>query len=203
MPIKTAALLCDTCHRCVSKAMLRSGIRRSSGRRRLFPPEGSTEPEVSSLYCSLCSGQHQQLSLPCTWKSEPAQLLARSLQLDLDKPVCHPCRDDISRLLKNLQHQPRWAKVRNKSCCMPGCSRVMFAQSNIASQNSSRPLTNDTEHETQSLPTPAPLCKAHYQALYNELQPTQTHCVTCGSDLRKTTVCVCPDPQTIQKYLAE
>lgn len=79
----------------------------------------------------------------------------------------------------------------------------MFAQSNIASQNSSRPLTNDTEHETQSLPTPAPLCKVYYHAFYNELQPTKTHCVTCGSDLRKTTVCVCPDPQTIQKYLAE
>ena len=47
------------------------------------------------------------------------------------------------------------------------------------------------------------MCKAHYHALYNELQPTQTHCVTCGSDLRKSDARVCPDPQIIQKYLAE
>ena len=57
--------------------------------------------------------------------------------------------------------------------------------------------------EPPVFPTPAPLCKVHYHIVYNELQPTQTYCVTCGSDLRKSTVRVCPDPERIQKYLAD
>ena len=47
------------------------------------------------------------------------------------------------------------------------------------------------------------MCKHHYHVLYNMIQPTQTHCKTCGMSLRNVTVKSCPDPDKVQKYLQE
>ena len=54
-----------------------------------------------------------------------------------------------------------------------------------------------------TLPIPTPLCKHHYHLIYNILQPTQTHCPTCGTWLKITVSRYCPDPHRIQKYLHE
>ncbi len=173
-------------------------------RRQLFPPADQPEQEVR--LCTLCHSHHSQLSSPCTWKSEQAQLLAKSLSVELHKPICRPCRDDISRLLRNPEHQPRWKKQGNTSCCLPGCSEPVFAHSRVASGDQLHSIAHTigcSPLSVQNIPIPAPLCKVHYHLIYNVLQPTQINCPTCGLDLRKSTVRSCPDPQRFQQYLAE
>ena len=179
---------------------------RGSTRRRLFSPGAANVHEQEVRLCSLCYSQHQHLSLPSSWKSEAAQLLIRSMHIEFDAPTCRPCRDDISRLVKNQQYIPRWTKATQKTCCVPGCNETIFAHAKMASQAKLLSIVNrngQSMHESQIFPTPTPLCKVHYHMVYNESQPTQTHCVTCGSDLRKSSVRTCPDPERIQEYLAE
>lgn len=53
------------------------------------------------------------------------------------------------------------------------------------------------------IPFPTPLCKHHYHVIYNELQPSQSHCVTCGSSLKHTTARFCPNPDLIEAHLRE
>ena len=47
--------------------------------------------------------------------------------------ICRPCRDDISCLIKNNKHQPRWKRTTNISCCMPGCVERVFSHTKVAS----------------------------------------------------------------------
>ena len=54
---------------------------------------------------------------------------------------------------------------------------------------------------TTEVPIPTPLCKHHYHLVYNMLQPTQTHCVTCDVSLRHSKTKSCPEPEIIKKYL--
>ena len=54
-----------------------------------------------------------------------------------------------------------------------------------------------------TVPTPTPLCKHHYQVLYNKIHPMQTHCITCGSSLRHTKSKTCNQPNVIELYLKE
>ena len=83
----------------------------------------------SDCAASLCYSQHQHLSLPRSWKSEAAQLLIRSMHIEFDAPICRPCRDDISRLVKNQQYIPRWTKATQKTCCIPGCNATAYLPS--------------------------------------------------------------------------
>ena len=53
------------------------------------------------------------------------------------------------------------------------------------------------------IPVPPPLCKHHYHQVYNYIQPTQTHCVTCGTSLKHSNSRVCPKPALIEQYLKE
>ena len=156
-----------------------SGI---GSRRRLFASEDDDDDTGTKL-CSLCGKKHCQLSLPLSWKSESAQLLVRSLQVDVESYVCRPCRDDITRLLHNPDHKPRWAKERNAVCCMPGCNEKIFAHyKNVTQDNLLRIVSKITQEAVSlALPIPTPLCKAHYHLVYNELQPTQTICMGQGS----------------------
>ena len=62
-----------------------SGI---GSRRRLFASEDDDDDTGTKL-CSLCGKKHCQLSLPLSWKSESAQLLVRSLQVDVESYVCN------------------------------------------------------------------------------------------------------------------
>ncbi len=85
-------------------------------------------------------------------------------------------------------------------------SELTFTHSKIASVEqlqSIAPLIGCSHQLATKIPILTPLCKAHYHLINNALQPTQTHCNTCGLDLRKSMVRLCPDPQRIREYLAD
>ena len=48
---------------------------------------------------------------------------------------------------------------------------------------------------------PTPLCKQHYQLVYDALQPRQ--CTTCGTRLRAGNHRSCPQPDIVRKHLNE
>ena len=74
----------------------------TGARRRL-----SASFEEDCISCTLCGGQHSNLSSPSSWKSREARLLALSLQVQTDSHVCLPCRDDLVRITKDPAHVPR------------------------------------------------------------------------------------------------
>ena len=74
------------------------------------------------------------MSAPSTWKNERARLLTRELNVPSDGEVCRACRDDISHVLKDSEHKPRWNKQEDKICSMPECNEVVFAKTNIATR---------------------------------------------------------------------
>ena len=51
--------------------------------------------------------------------------------------------------------------------------------------------------------SPTSLCKHHYHMVYNLVEPTQTHCKTCGTWLRYANAKSCPKPAEIEQYLWE
>ena len=174
-----------------------------SCRRLSFPPvQEQTENELSN--CALCSGYHTSLYEPQTWRNEQAQQIAKSLHIWPDKRVCRPCKDDITRLVKNPSHTPRWGKKSGVKCRMPECDVPSFTQSKIASQEQLNVISHTIGCSVPSnIPTPTPLCKHHDYLIYKTLQPMQRHCPTCGSSLKTTPARPCPDVPRILKYLKE
>ena len=174
-----------------------------SRRKLSFPPIPEDRDE-QSVTCALCHGQHSQLSEPQSWKNEQARTVIRSLEMAPDCRICRPCRNDITRLTKNPDHQPRWAKQQQSVCCLPGCTEPTFSHSKMATQEQLGLIAHTLGCSSlPTLPIPTPLCKHHYHLIYNTLQPTQTQCPTCGTWLKITTARFCPDPHCIQKYLHE
>ena len=86
-----------------------------------------TEDGLSN--CALCSGCYTLLYEPQTWRNEQAQQIAKSLHIWPDKRICRLCEDDITRLVKNHSHIPRWGGKCGVKCCMPGCDAPSFTQS--------------------------------------------------------------------------
>ena len=161
-----------------------------------------TEEQLSN--CALCSGRHTSLYEPQTWRNEQAQQIAKSIHIWPDKCICRPCKDDITRLVKNPSHTPRWEKQSSMKCCMLGCDVPSFVQSKIASQEELNSVAHTTGCTLPSdVPIPTPLCKHHYHLTYNTLQPQQSNCPTCGSSLRTTHTRSCPNAPFIRKYLEE
>ena len=80
-----------------------------------FSRESEETDQQGTTQCGLYQGHHAQMSEPRTWKSEQAQLTARTLNIETSQIVCRPCRDDITRLAKNPNHHPRW--IRKLSVC--------------------------------------------------------------------------------------
>ena len=89
-------------------------------------------PVTEVRLCTLCESKHAHMSAPSTWKNERARLLARELNVPSDGEICRSYRDDISRLLRDFEHKPRWNKQENKICSMPEYDEVAFAKTNIA-----------------------------------------------------------------------
>ena len=88
-----------------------------------FSRESEETDQQGTTQCGLCQGHHAQMSEPRTWKSEQAQLTARTLNIETSQIVCRPCRDDITRLAKN----PRW--IRKLSVCsMQDCKMTSNIQ---------------------------------------------------------------------------
>ncbi len=70
--------------------------------------------------------------------------------------------------------------------------------------NRHRQLLSLHVFNAQTIPSvPTPLCKHHYHIVYNLLQPTQTHCITCGVSLKWSTPKYCTQPEVIEKHLNE
>ena len=120
--------------------------------------------------------------------------------------MCYACRRDITRVISDNNYSPRWEKSKHHSkCCIDECSQNSFASFHKASiqQLQSALHTLKFQCTTMEIPVPTPLCKHHYHLIYNLIQPTQTHCITCGISLKKSNPKVCPNPTVIQKYLEE
>jgi len=170
-----------------------------SRRRLCFVTNEVHVEEAQGNTCALCNSQSAKLTTPRTWKDERAQLLAKSLGLSGGQNICQACRGDIRRLTQNPDHVPRWTKPKAIQCCVPGCSETSFTQTQSVSEADIALALGIAV--TSPIPIPTPLCKCHYHAIYKILQPTQSHCPTCGSSLKGTSLRTCPDPGKIQEYL--
>ena len=149
--------------------------------------------------CALCNSHSVKLTSPQTWRDERAQVVAKSLHLSVEQPICQACRGDIRRLTQDPDHVPRWMKPKEILCCIPGCHELSFTQTKSVSG----------DHIALAMgiavipPIPTPLCKSHYHTIYKTLQPTQSHCPTCGSSLKGSSTRTCPNPEKIQEYLSK
>ena len=144
------------------------------------------------------------MNSPCKWKNADACRYISSLNVPKDGVVCQTCRRDISRVLLDPQHTPRWAESRvTEYCVVVGCTEAAFSalqRSGISDSFTALGL----ESTVAPIPTPTPLCQHHYHKVYQYIQPIQRHCITCGSALRRdSNPKLCPNPEKIQKHLEE
>ena len=131
-----------------------------------YPPITERERDEPFRTSALCHGQYSQMSEPKSWKNKQAQAIIRSLQLAPDCHISHPCRNDITRLTKNPDHQPRWAKPPQSVCCLPGCNETTFSQSKMATQDQLGLISHTIGYSSiPTLPIPTPLCKHHYHLI--------------------------------------
>ncbi len=163
---------------------------------------------MDETQCTLCQESHLHYSSPTHWKNVDACTLAESFKLSSTDLVCYACRKDITRVINDSSYLPRWVKPKHHSkvstCCIDECSQDVFTSFHKASLQQLQSALQTLEltcNTTEILP--APLCKHHYHLVYNLLQPTQTHCITCGTSLKHSNPKVCPKPTAIQHYLAE
>ena len=179
---------------------------RQSGRRRLsFTGMSGNESGESDRICKLCHSHHHQLSTPSQLRNEDVRRFVTSLQVQSDEVICKPCKDDVSRILANPSHIPRWRKgnmTDKGKCCILQCSESVFVHARLATSEQMQAALEQAGLQS-SIPVPTPLCKHHYHSIYNLLQPTQTNCITCGVSLRWAAPSprCCPNPEVIEKHL--
>ena len=88
----------------------------------------STEAQDTQVSCILCHGQTTSPTTPSSWKNEGARMYVSSLNIPTDAPVCPACRKDITRVLSNSEHVPRWMKMSSvRECCVQGCKNQVYA----------------------------------------------------------------------------
>lgn len=184
----------------LQKCITRVEMAERSRRRLTYSETGGTQQEGTPP-CVLCKTHHSQQSQPRTWKNTKAQELSASLGVDQGDWICRACRDDISRLLKDSSHPPRWEKGKPINCCVPSCSEAFFSHYKVGYTEQLISIMHTMG--CSAVPTPIPLCKHHYHVIYDQLQPKQTHCQTCNANLKNTTVRTCPNPPKITCYLQE
>ena len=125
-----------------------------------------------------------------------------SMVMSSDSLVCRPCRQDVTRVVADPSHTPRWERGRTNSkspCCVLNCTTLSFAHATISTGG----LPPDIKFMTHPLPTPTPLCKHHYHAVYGVLQTWQRNCRTCGRRLQVGNDRPCPELEVhvVQAYL--
>ena len=125
-----------------------------------------------------------------------------SMGMSADSLVCHPCRQDLTRVVADPSHAPRWERGRTNSkspCCVLNCTVLSFAHATISTGG----LPPDTKFMTHPLPTPTPHCKHHCHAVYGVLQTRQRNCQTCGRRLQVGNDRPCPELEVhvVQAYL--
>ena len=159
--------------------------------------------------CYLCHGHTQaKLTSPLQWKNDDARKYAATIiNMPEDSLVCPACRKDITRVLSDSSHVPRWTKLSSeKECCVQECTSNVFASFQKTTSVEMEQVFNSVGLKCSypSVPVPVPLCTHHYHLLYNLMQPRQEHCVTCGASLRRqTNPKACPQPALIERHLKE
>ena len=99
--------------------------------------------------------------------------------------VCPACRKDITRVLANSSHVPRWTKLRpGRECCVQECSKNVFASLHKTTSDEVRQIFDSGGLKFNSLiiPVPVPLCKHHYHLVYSLMQPRQDITKECSSE---------------------
>ena len=158
--------------------------------------------QFSKEVCGLCHSHHSHLSSPKEWRNQEAIAYATSQNISL---VCRPCRDEITRVLANPSHVPRWRKgvVEKcvKDCCIKHCSNQAFHETSAWGRSELECITEiEVSNDT---PVPIPICKQHYHLVYNILQQRKRHCITCGRRLQQGNDRPCPKPKIIQRHLQQ
>ena len=143
------------------------------------PPAGENKCIQGNGICELClaSKPHTQLSTLVLWKVANAQQIALThLALTQQSLICCLRRADISRMIKNPELDPRWAKEGQKgSCCIPLCGTTAFVK--VATPPGTAQILNIRQVFLIQLH----YVKKHYHKVYDALQRKQTHCCTCGT----------------------
>lgn len=134
--------------------------------------------------CAICLGYHSRTSSPREWKNQRAQECIHSMNVSKDSLVCRSCRDDVSRVLANPGYIPRWERrgiqsSNNNYCCVSNCSQVSFTQTKMGTDEELKSIQEIT-FDSESVPTPTPLCNHHYHVVYDALHSRHKHCTTCG-----------------------
>ena len=121
--------------------------------------------------------------------------------MSADSLVCRPCRQDVTRVVTDPGHTPRWGRdVGTKSknlCSVLNCTKISFAHAAISTGE----LPQGIQFRTKPTPTPTPLCKHHYHAVYDAQETRQRNCRTCGRRLWLGNDRPCPHPDVVQAYL--
>ena len=149
--------------------------------------------------CYLCHGK-VHLNTPSKWKNVEVYRYISSLDVPEDGVICQTCRRDVTRVLTDPSHTPRWLLTTSQTCCIDECKQVVF--SSLQGQTESVLRGLGLKSKVSPIPIPTPLCKHHYHMVYNKLYPVQRHCVTCGTALRRdSNPKLCPQPNLIQQHL--
>ena len=85
-------------------------------------------PDDGLRVCCLCNGTALKLTSPSQWKNEDARRYAETLDVTGDHAVCPACRKDITRVLSDSSHVPRWTKSSSeRECCVQMCAGKVYA----------------------------------------------------------------------------
>ena len=111
-----------------------------------------------------------------------------SKEVPFDALVCKACRSDIT----------------SGKCCVVQCHENAIS-SNIGMHCDLPRLFSEASLlcKFNSIPTPTPLCRHHYNIVYKVYQPIQRNCSTCNMSLKHTQSCPCPEPDVIIQLLKE
>ena len=162
--------------------------------------------QVENTSCDICFETHIQFSSPNQWRSDKVRTYAlTSLKLSPNAIVCRLCRDDISKVLMNSSHVPRWTLRREKiinKCIVDKCNDDSFVSTKVCTADELRKVFDSVQLQCSvHIPTPTPLCKHHYHKVYNSLVPTQKNCTTCNISLKHSNSRPCPQPDVIMNHL--
>ena len=149
------------------------------------PDTNERGAEHSSDICALCKVHRKCMSHVETWRNAQACDFVANIGITPDNLVCHPCRDDVRRVLANPSHVPRWEKKsKHNKCCVRGCSELHFVSSRVTDPEKLNEIFTENSLQTEGdIPVPTPLCKQHYYTVYNMVQPQLTNCPRCGISL--------------------
>ena len=84
--------------------------------------------------------------------------------------VCWLCRQDVNKVLSDKLYVPRWRKGSKLStCCVMDCTGDVFATLHKASSDQIQAAfeAGELRSSESRIPVPTPLCKHHYQQVYN------------------------------------